>query len=230
MKLERSKRDSRPSSARGFVLPGNKGQVLCGGEDGGWDSTKEYLRSEPRRSGAGKNFGWVPGCRFPGHRPFCGEPTVRRSRVCSRFAVDAQGHAKGRTPRPRRCLQVSPAKEKISSRVRDAQKRKTRLWKLCTGKAADPRSGADNKCGLEPTHNGHWTSWGQQAVRGRVGSARSADEATLRKVPSTHARAERFKEGHFVEVFESGCMNAFVRRAGELQGETDRWRKPSSRG
>ena len=152
MELEGSKRDAPP--LRGVSFFRAIRARFSAAERTADGPLRENPRGADRRGVAqGKTFGEVPGCRFPGHRPIRGELTLRRSGVCIRFAVDAKGHAKGRTPRPRRCLQVSPAEEKVPSRVRDAQKRETRLWKSCTGKAADPWSGADNKCGLAPTHN-----------------------------------------------------------------------------
>ena len=48
---------------------------------------------------------------------------------------------------------------------------------------------------------------------------RSADEATLRRLLTLHVRADRFNEGHFVEMFKSGHMTALLRRARELQLE-----------
>jgi ADP-ribosylglycohydrolase/protein-tyrosine phosphatase len=51
---------------------------------------------------------------------------------------------------------------------------------------------------------------------------RSADESTLRRLLSLHARADRFNEGHFVEMFKSGHMTAVLRCARELWEERKR--------
>jgi hypothetical protein len=45
----------------------------------------------------------------------------------------------------------------------------------------------------------------------------SADEMTLRKLLTYHARVDHFKEGHFDEMIESGHIVAVLQRIKELQ-------------
>jgi hypothetical protein len=66
-----------------------------------------------------------------------------------------------------------------------------------------------------------WAGWRDEAMR-FVEDARAlkdADELTLRRLLTAHARAERFSEGHFIEMFRSGHITAILRRLKELNEE-----------
>ena len=66
-----------------------------------------------------------------------------------------------------------------------------------------------------------WSSWHEEAKR-FVDAPRAieeADELTLRRLLTAHARAERFSEGHFVEMLKSGHITAILRRLKELNEE-----------
>ena len=64
-----------------------------------------------------------------------------------------------------------------------------------------------------------WASWHEEAKRfiDDPKALQEADELTLRRLLTDHARAERFSEGHFVEMLESGHITAILRRAKELR-------------
>lgn len=64
-----------------------------------------------------------------------------------------------------------------------------------------------------------WGNWHKEARRFISDSEalKKADELTLRRLLTAHARAERFSEGHFIEMFQSGHIMAILRRAKELE-------------
>ena len=64
-----------------------------------------------------------------------------------------------------------------------------------------------------------WGSWHKEAKRfvEDPKALSEADELTLRRLLTTHARAERFSEGHFVEMLQSGHITTILRRAKELR-------------
>ena len=67
----------------------------------------------------------------------------------------------------------------------------------------------------------NWTKW-QESAKKYIESPRmieSADAMTLRKLLTTHARADRFCEGHLASMFENGHMLALLRRLRVLQSE-----------
>jgi ADP-ribosyl-[dinitrogen reductase] hydrolase len=68
------------------------------------------------------------------------------------------------------------------------------------------------------TFNFDWPSWrGAERYIEDPAALRSADESTLRRLLTLHSRADRFNEGHFVEMLESGHITAILRRAKELR-------------
>ncbi len=58
-----------------------------------------------------------------------------------------------------------------------------------------------------------WTGWSDEAERYRSDpkALAAADLLTLRKLLTTHVRADRFAEGHLASVFESGHITAILR-------------------
>lgn len=65
-----------------------------------------------------------------------------------------------------------------------------------------------------------WTSWGDEARRYQLDSdaLARADLLTLRKLLTTHVRADRFTEGHLAAMLESGHIVAILRRLKEIRG------------
>ena len=64
-----------------------------------------------------------------------------------------------------------------------------------------------------------WTSWKDEAQRYQLdskGLAR-ADLLTLRKLLTTHVRADRFTEGHLAAMLESGHIVAILCRLKEIR-------------
>jgi len=59
-----------------------------------------------------------------------------------------------------------------------------------------------------------WPSWQDEAKRlmNEPGALAEADLLTLRKLLTTHVRADRFNEGHLGSVLESGHVAAILRR------------------
>lgn len=64
-----------------------------------------------------------------------------------------------------------------------------------------------------------WKSWGDEARRYQLDSEALArtDLFTLRKLLTTHVRADRFTEGHLAAMLESGHIVAILRRLKEIQ-------------
>lgn len=64
--------------------------------------------------------------------------------------------------------------------------------------------------------------WGQFVVqafryRDEPGLLAKADLLTLRRLLTTHVRADRFNEGHLAAVLESGHINVILKRLQELR-------------
>ena len=59
-----------------------------------------------------------------------------------------------------------------------------------------------------------WNNWEEKAKRYQSDPdvAAEADLLTVRKLLTVHARADRFIEGHFVSMLESGHIIAVLRR------------------
>lgn len=66
-----------------------------------------------------------------------------------------------------------------------------------------------------------WTRWKEEAQRYRSepGALETADLLTLRKLLTTHVRADRFVEGHLASVLESGHVTAILRRLKQIRGQ-----------
>ena len=66
-----------------------------------------------------------------------------------------------------------------------------------------------------------WNSWGEEAKRYQSDrdALAKADLLTVRKLLTAHARADRFMEGHFVSVFESGHIIAILLRLEAIREE-----------
>ena len=64
-----------------------------------------------------------------------------------------------------------------------------------------------------------WMSWGDEARRYQLDSETlaQADLLTLRKLLTTHVRADRFTEGHLAAMLESGHIVAILRRLKEIR-------------
>ena len=72
---------------------------------------------------------------------------------------------------------------------------------------------------VTPTFN--WTKW-QDSAKRYVESPElidSADAATIQKLLTTHARTDRFCEGHLAAMFENGHMVALLRRLRVIREE-----------
>lgn len=68
-----------------------------------------------------------------------------------------------------------------------------------------------------------WPSWTEHArayVKAPENLA-TADVRTIRKLLTTHAREERFCEGHLASMFERGHIVAVLRRLGELRQSSE---------
>ncbi len=65
-----------------------------------------------------------------------------------------------------------------------------------------------------------WGSWHGEAERlfEDAGALGAADEETLRKLLTFHARKDRFSEGHLDRMIETGHLRAVLGRLGELRG------------
>jgi len=66
-----------------------------------------------------------------------------------------------------------------------------------------------------------WTRWKEEAQRYRSGpgALETADLLTLRKLLTTHVRADRFVEGHLASVLETGHVTAVLRRLKQIRGQ-----------
>jgi hypothetical protein len=66
-----------------------------------------------------------------------------------------------------------------------------------------------------------WNSWGEETKRYQSDPdvVAEADLLTVRKLLTAHARADRFIEGHFVSVLESGHIIAVLRRLEAIRDE-----------
>jgi len=65
-----------------------------------------------------------------------------------------------------------------------------------------------------------WTRWKEaQRYRSQPGALETADLLTLRKLLTTHVRADRFVEGHLASVLESGHVTAILRRLKQIRGQ-----------
>jgi protein-tyrosine phosphatase len=64
-----------------------------------------------------------------------------------------------------------------------------------------------------------WTSWQEEARRYQSDpdALEAADLLTLRKLLTTHLRADRFVEGHLASALESGHITAILRRFREIR-------------
>jgi hypothetical protein len=64
-----------------------------------------------------------------------------------------------------------------------------------------------------------WTSWQGEAQRYRSDpeALAEADLLTLRRLLTTHIRADRFVEGHLASMLESGHITAILRRLREIR-------------
>lgn len=70
---------------------------------------------------------------------------------------------------------------------------------------------------VTPTFN--WTKW-QDSAKRYVESPElidSADTTTIQKLLTTHARTDRFCEGHLAGMFENGHMVALLRRLRDIR-------------
>ncbi|MEX1027239.1 MAG: DUF6508 domain-containing protein [Candidatus Paceibacterota bacterium] len=69
-----------------------------------------------------------------------------------------------------------------------------------------------------------WTEW-QESAKKYIESpekVESADAVTIQKLLTTHARADRFCEGHLASMFENGHILALLHRLRVLRSEMDR--------
>ena len=69
-----------------------------------------------------------------------------------------------------------------------------------------------------------WTEW-QESAKQYIESremVESADAVTIQKLLTTHARADRFCEGHLASMFENGHILALLQRLKVLWAEMDR--------
>jgi hypothetical protein len=67
----------------------------------------------------------------------------------------------------------------------------------------------------------NWTKW-QESAKKYVESPddiESADAVTIQKLLTTHARADRFCEGHLASMFESGHILALLHRLQAIRKE-----------
>ncbi len=64
-----------------------------------------------------------------------------------------------------------------------------------------------------------WISWSDEAKRYQLDSETLArvDLLTLRKLLTTHVRADRFTEGHLATMLESGHIVAILRRLKQIR-------------
>jgi len=64
-----------------------------------------------------------------------------------------------------------------------------------------------------------WPSWSDTAKQYEADShaLATADLLTLRKLLTTHVRADRFTEGHLASVLESGHLTAILRRLKQIR-------------
>jgi hypothetical protein len=67
-----------------------------------------------------------------------------------------------------------------------------------------------------------WPSWQPEAQRYATEpeALKGADLMTLRKLLTTHVRADRFAEGHLASVLESGHMLAILRRLKDIRQQS----------
>jgi hypothetical protein len=66
-----------------------------------------------------------------------------------------------------------------------------------------------------------WTSWQEEAEKyvADPQALETADLLALRKLLTTHVRRNRFVEGHFGEMLESGHITAVLIRLKEIRGQ-----------
>jgi nitric oxide reductase activation protein len=70
----------------------------------------------------------------------------------------------------------------------------------------------------------NWTEW-QESAKQYVDSremVEPADAVTIQKLLTTHARADRFCEGHLASMFENEHILAMLQRLKVLRAEMDR--------
>jgi len=68
-----------------------------------------------------------------------------------------------------------------------------------------------------------WTEWKESARQYIESSEKveSADTETIQKLLTTHARADRFCEGHLASMFKNGHILGLLRRLREIRSERD---------
>lgn len=68
-------------------------------------------------------------------------------------------------------------------------------------------------------YNFDWVEWQGEAERlvRSDGALEQADLSTLRKLLVLHVRKDRFCEGHFAEMLDSGHVRAILRRVAALR-------------
>ena len=68
-----------------------------------------------------------------------------------------------------------------------------------------------------------WPSWRAEAQRylSQPEALETADLTTLRKLLTTHVRADRFSEGHLAGVLQSGHITAILRRLKAIRDQTE---------
>jgi len=74
------------------------------------------------------------------------------------------------------------------------------------------------------TPNFDWTEW-QESAKQYVEAPKmieSANTMTIQRLLTTHARADRFCEGHLASMFENGHLLALLRRLQVLRSEMKR--------
>lgn len=66
-----------------------------------------------------------------------------------------------------------------------------------------------------------WPTWSEEAKRYQSNRAalESADLLTVRKLLTTHVRAERFEEGHLARIFDEGLLTALLQRLKQIRDE-----------
>jgi hypothetical protein len=67
-----------------------------------------------------------------------------------------------------------------------------------------------------------WPAWKEEAttLMENPDALRKADLPTLRKLITTHLRAERFNEGHLAAQFENGHLLGILERLREIRDQT----------
>lgn len=71
------------------------------------------------------------------------------------------------------------------------------------------------------TSSFNWTKWRDSAQKyiDSLESIQSADSVTIQKLFTTHVRSNRFCEGHFASMLESGHILALLQRLQEIREE-----------